>query len=151
MQLASAASRPPLVGYHDAGTHPQHLLALFCDSHLAMESGQLSAEETFPQCKKCRDCSSLTLLHLHKTPSNPKTKARHYLKFSADDHQVLGDPEARKRFLYCAWGALGEKEREGEREREIQRERERGRRKWRHHNSAEICDDFALFLAKFSP
>ena len=45
----------------------------------------------------------------------------------------------RKRFLYCALGALGE--------REIQRkrERERVRWKWRHLSSAEIGDDFCTF------
>ena len=46
--------------------------------------------------------------------------------------------EARKRFLYCAWGALGE--------REIQRER----RQWRHHCRAKIGDEFTLPLAKNS-
>ena len=50
--------------------------------------------------------------------------------------------EARKRFLYCAWGTFGE------REREIQTERER--RKWRHHCRAKIGDEFTLSLAKNS-
>ena len=44
----------------------------------------------------------------------------------------------RKRFLYCAWGTLGE------------RERYRDRRKWRHHCRAKIGDEFTLSLAKSS-
>ena len=47
--------------------------------------------------------------------------------------------EARKRFLYCLWGALGERERYRE------RERERERRKWGHLSSAEIGDEFCTF------
>ena len=46
--------------------------------------------------------------------------------------------------IYCAWGALAESERETE------TERERERRKRRHLGSAEIGDEFALFLAKNS-
>ena len=44
------------------------------------------------------------------------------------------------RFLYCAWGTFGE------REREIQRKRER--RKGRHHCRAKLAMSFALLLAK---
>ena len=64
----------------------------------------------------------------------------------------INTKEARKHFLYCALGALGERDREihraRERNRERERERERERRKWRHHCRAKIGDEFTPSLAK---
>ena len=44
-------------------------------------------------------------------------------------------PKARKRFLYCAWDALDERD----------TERQRDRRKWRHLSSAEIGEEVCTF------
>ena len=62
------------------------------------------------------------------------------------DVTIVALKEAQKRFLYCAWCALGEREREIYRESE----RERERWKWRHHCRAKIGDEFTLSLAKNS-
>ena len=78
-----------------------------------------------------------------------RSEDKHHLRKSANRKAQISSVSGTHgvlRFLYCAWGALGERERERE------RERYRERQKWRHLSSVEIGDEFCTFpCQKFAP
>ena len=81
---------------------------------LAKNSHNWRRAYTFPCLKIALFVSPFTL------PFSPFTERSPFLRWKSQ--WVHTHTQARKRFLYCAWGTFGERERERERERDTERD-----------------------------